>query len=204
MGTLLNRRRYMGGGNESILPTGYTELKWITNNGSGYIDTGLLTSTLRKIETSLLVPNSSALKIWETGGATSGVLYSIRFTDNTITGYTPNASYLITSSYDGASWCNIVLDIKKRICTFNGTDFTVPGNLSGNTYREFLFAYSQLGNVNHNFGIKGSMGRTKYYEDDVLVRDYVPCISPNNVVGMYDLINEDFHGHNAFIAGDRK
>ena len=189
---------------ESILPEGYVELKYITNNSSAYIDTGLKTSLLRRIETSLLVPNSSATKIFGSGGSTSGILYSIRFTAKNVLGYTTKASFRITSNYDGTTWYNIVFDMKNLICTFNGAEFQMTAPSGGSTYKEYLFAYSQLGNVNHSYDIKGSMARTRYYEDDILVRDYIPCISPDNIVGMYDLVNDDFNGHSDFIAGRRK
>jgi len=44
----------------------------------------------------------------------------------------------------------------------------------------------------------------KLFVEGVLVRDMIPCIDPNNVVGLYDLVNDVFYSSPngaAFIAG---
>lgn len=44
----------------------------------------------------------------------------------------------------------------------------------------------------------------KILQNDILVRDFIPCINPNNVVGMYDIVNGVFYSSpngTAFVAG---
>ena len=35
----------------------------------------------------------------------------------------------------------------------------------------------------------------KIYDSNILVRDFIPCVSPDGEVGMYDLVNNKFHGN---------
>lgn len=45
-----------------------------------------------------------------------------------------------------------------------------------------------------NYKANGSLGITKVYANDTdLVRHYIPCISSNDVVGMYDLVEDKFY-----------
>ena len=66
-----------------------------------------------------------------------------------------------------------------------------------------LCVFSDLNNTAINF-TEGTIYYFKLFIEGVLVRDMVPCRNPNNVVGLYDTVNEVFYSSPngaAFIAG---
>ena len=68
----------------------------------------------------------------------------------------------------------------------------------------YMFAYAG----NPGSGIHSGTGNIYYckiYNNGVLVRDFIPCISDTNAIGMYDLVENKFYGNNGtgtFVAGE--
>lgn len=53
----------------------------------------------------------------------------------------------------------------------------------------------------------GRLYSCQIYDNGTLIRDFVPCINPNNVVGVYDIVNNVFYqsgNGNSFVAGPEK
>ena len=72
------------------------------------------------------------------------------------------------------------------------------------SYGTSLFCtFSDLNNTATTF-TNATLYYFKLFVGGVLVRDMVPCIDPNNVVGLYDLVNDVFYSSPngaAFVAG---
>lgn len=77
-------------------------------------------------------------------------------------------------------------------------------NNSTHMYGTALFcSFSNTSDSPYRFAT-GTIYYFKLFVEGVLVRDMVPCIDPNNVVGMYDVVNNVFYSSPngaAFVAG---
>lgn len=59
------------------------------------------------------------------------------------------------------------------------------------------------GELDYNV-LYGRLYSCQIYDNGTLIRDFVPCINPNNVVGVYDIVNNVFYqsgNGNSFVAG---
>ena len=66
----------------------------------------------------------------------------------------------------------------------------------------YLFANNNIGTP--QLKMIGKIWYCKIYDDDVLVRNFIPCKNPSNEIGMYDTVNDVFYGNagtDSFIAG---
>lgn len=177
---MLNRRRVMGA--KSLLPSGYTQLEELSvTSGRKYLDTGTVSKknvevrhvTKAKWYSSILSSNRQLngynyAPYWGANKGKFEVFQNIS--------PTPSAGTLLVSN----TWYDI--DV-----TFNRTQ-----GIGG---RIFLFTLSHSNNA-PLAEYKCYMSFKDYYdiyEDGVLVRHLVPCINPNNVEGMYDTVEGQFH-----------
>lgn len=55
----------------------------------------------------------------------------------------------------------------------------------------YLFGMNYDGTVNYRSSAR--CYSCKIYDNSVLVRDFVPCIDPNGVYGMYDMVGRQFY-----------
>lgn len=192
-----------GGGDVSNLPDGYTELKFIQSTGTQCIDTGFKPNQNSRVIADVMILGTSAAYVYGCRGGNSegynnrfGVLYNgslLRSDYGTGNGKIFPSSVTVNELY--------VIDQNRNICTIDNTTVT-------NTEATFTSLYSML-----LFGCKEGGTNTlfsslilrscKIYDNDTLIRDYVPCKNPSNEVGLYDLVTKEFYGNagtGAFIS----
>lgn len=198
--------------NTGPLPAGYTQLEYISSTASGgqYIDLNI--------------------KIYETANNTYDL--AIKFNlkgvgkDNTsqptIFGCQKDASpypgtfirkysnanqiqfrYITGSSKDNYSGgYNQIIELPEQTPP-NKNVYTSVGN-STHDWGTSLFCYfSNSSNTPARFG-EADLYYFKLWLNGTLVRDMIPCIDPNNVVGLYDAANNVFYSSPngaAFVAG---
>lgn len=187
----------------TILPSGYTQVDYITANGSQYIDTGVKLNP--GLFYDITFKYASSL-----GGGNSGICG--RYTaDNTIIaqyqfgnkiaivyGTSENKiSHELTT--DLRDKHNIkVIDYKLYIDNEYITENT--NAVLGETEEPFyLFRQSSL------YG-EGNIYSCKLYNNNTLIRDFIPCYrNSDNEVGLYDLVNDVFYtndGEGSFTFGN--
>ena len=192
------------------LPNTYYRLDYIQSSGTQCINTGIQTSTKRKLELGFALNSTSRSNIYGSGGSSSAsyVLYSVRGGGDYPTfrfHQTPNTSPIDTGVSADTNRHDIVIDNVNGNVSFDGV--TYQGYIPTGTtkYTEFIFGYNAIGTINNSYSLAGKVYYVKYYEDGVLVRDFIPAkrIS-DNVVGMYDLENDVFYtnaGSGSFTYG---
>lgn len=196
------RRRLMmtkSGGGGGDLPAGYTRLQYIYNTGNAYIDTGVLIDSNDTIDTQ-----------WEQltsqGGdrMVCGVLPSA-FSINLYYGTTE--PYMAWGGSSGFRYGSPDQRVRVERGMFYGYSDGVVVNTRNYTSYSFtatkpiyLFCWNNGNNVPQypfkQAGIKYFIIEGKF--------NGIPCIDPNNVVGMYDLVHGNFHtspNGTAFVAG---
>ena len=196
----------------SILPYEYTQLEYLQGDGTTtYIDTGVYSSNLTKTVVEVKASSTnSALPVFgdfqavnnEVGA--SNTLYYVSGTagfyvtdkGGTITGTTESNKTKI-GNYDTSNFHNITTDLKNRKAIFDGTETALVNTTTWTSSRtQILFARRSAYTSQNPEGLINlfsacQIKSCKIYENDVLVRDFVPARSKySNEVGMYDRVSK--------------
>lgn len=197
----------------SRLPSGYTELEYIASTATGgqYIDLNiLLYDTLNK-------NYDIAIKFNAIGkgkdNTTQGTIFGCQ--DNTgspwpgtfirVNGTNMVGRYIGGSGKDNTlgQLGNDIELTEKTSPSKNVTNY----NNSGKTHTWGTSLFCIFNNQTKTAMIRYIEAKLYYfklYVEGALVRDMVPCKNPNNVVGLYDLVNDVFYSSPngvAFVAG---
>lgn len=185
----------------SRLPTGYTEVEYIENTTTAYINTGIIYPCTWTITAQAnAVPATNQILV---GSKTSGGHYVGAIT-NGYWGTSTDASYYI-ADYPNTAKTQLIITINRMSVEFSAEgSVTKTHNATSNIDTEiWLFAASKTASSNYPF-----IG--KVYGDVVGVKNSeevfrgVPCTNSNNVAGLYDLVSETFFGSSntaTFTAG---
>ena len=172
----------------SLLPNGYTQLAYIQSSGTQYIDTLVNIEANKPITLRVLCDCS-----FNNAGVGNGVGTTI--SGNIFYFGTYNGTYCYgLGKVDGVT--SVAADSERRIHDLDavGKKLTISGKLSltglsfATPTASRTFWLPQWGQ-----GIK--LYSCQIYDNDVLVRDFVPCIKDNGEVGLYDLVGKQFYGN---------
>lgn len=186
----------------SKLPSGYTELKYIESTGTQYIDTGFKPNHNTRVLAKVKLLNNKA-SAWAFGARRTNTTKMFTFTASKAGYYTTDygdtkEAYDSTLAFTSA----FVIDKNKNVTTLNGENiktnkeatFNCPVNL-------VLFGVNTNGTV-----MAGAAAANYYkiYDNELLVRDFIPCRDPSGAVGLYDTVGARFYanaGTGSFTAG---
>ena len=185
--------------NKSSIPEEYQEVKYIESTGTQYIDTGLVPS----------VNHSFSIK-FSVGYLGNCVAFGSRTSGNYASSL--NQIYLNVTNNNEIKLFNI----------FGTNDLVLNDNVEANT----VFTYKNIHNNNfqlsspsqpyyiftlNNMGSPSTISNIKMYyfkiyDNNILVRDFVPCYrKSDNVIGLYDKVNSVFYtnaGTGTFLKGN--
>ena len=193
----------------AALPAGYTILDYIANTSSsgGYIDTGIKPNDSNwKFEgswmlTGAIETSQSIIASYSTDTANSyRVIYNNTSTTSVLINAGTKASAATTSSANGVNEWN-TFSIQYGTATINGTVVTL-GTTAGSATTNNICLFSSTAATKF---LVGKMRRFKAWHSGTLVRDMIPCINPQSVYGMYDIVNDVFYGSsnaNSFTGGN--
>ena len=178
------------------LPSGYKQLEYIQSSGTQWIDTGVKPT----VATTIIV----GLKIFEaTGDSVIGNMGESDDNDYRLFNYSNNIYYDMASSrINGGTFAN-----NTRYDFVMGNFFVNQGSsrvLTGTDITSFSTSVNVFIFKGATVNAKGNIYYFKMYNGANLVRDMVPCKTPQGAVGMYDLQNNKYYsngGTGAFIAG---
>ena len=180
------------------LPSGFTPLVYIQSNGTQYIDTGM-----RANQNTRIVMDCQAHEIHKDGSFPFGVRTSV-----SSAAFCPaimlanQVFYNFGAAYQFADFSalydRLVIDANKNVCSFIGKT-TATLTLASAT---FTSASNIVIGTAANAGVpyvgdnawKGKIYSAQMYDNGTLVRDFVPCISNADTVGLYDLVEGKFYG----------
>lgn len=198
-----------GNSKQAILPDEYQQIEYVETTGTQYFDTGVpLISGIKMVVDWVYKDASSGNSYtgghigspgnrWLVGSQRQKNYYFAVGTSNLATEFALGNRDTIE-----AYWANKASYIKVNGVKSTSVDFAsyVLGNEPNYTF--------YLGATNRN-GAAASIPRLtiyncKFYQNDVLVRDYIPCYrKSDNQVGLYDLVNNKFNGGvNESLGGD--
>lgn len=190
------------------LPDGYTELSYIQSSGTQYIDTGVKIGSSGKAIMDVEITSAPSSQLFVFGASTSGdnerygvtYLPSQKYWRNVhSTGTGSMANFPTTLPAVGRH--KIIKDRNK--CTIDGEEMNAQQRTFTSTVNLYMLARNQAGTAQSIASAK--VYSFQLYQNDVVVRDFIPCRNANNVVGMYDLVEGKFYGNSgtgAFTAGE--
>lgn len=170
-------------GEKGKLPSTYRKLEYIQSSGKQYIDTGVIVKDITEIKVDF---QAVTILSGENQYASAWVDYSnhiqIGISGNTFID-SGGVTYSQTSSV-----------------TARTQAVGVP--LGAVNLHLYLFAQSEsTGALRYS---SGRIFSCQITTADGLVRNFVPCKNPDGVIGMYDVVNDEFYqnsGSDTFIAG---
>ena len=166
-------------------PLGYKRVEYLESTGTQYIDTGVKPTISQKYEIEYSVSN--VIK--------NQIIFGTRTSGNYMT--STNQIYLSISDGEKRFYIGNTVNGRNNIQTnIIQTDiFTAnSGNYdSTGTKNFFIFA---LNNIDTPSALATArIYSFKIYDNNVLVRDYIPVLNENNEAGLYDLVNKQFYGN---------
>ena len=170
-------------GEKGKLPSTYRKLEYIQSSGKQYIDTGVIVKDITEIKVDF---QAVTILSGENQYASAWVDYSnhiqIGINGNTFMD-SGGVTYSQTSSV-----------------TARTQAVGVP--LGAVNLHLYLFAQSESTGALHYSS--GRIFSCQITTADGLVRNFIPCKNPDGVIGMYDVVNDEFYqnsGSDTFIAG---
>lgn len=188
-----------------ILPDGYTALSYIESNGTQHIDTGYKPNQNTRVvmDVNILATGTRPLAIFgarnETS-ATNGAFVVWAYADQKFRSDFGIGSIEIDLSSSG----RYTIDKNKAHITFNDmVEGTNEAATFQTSYNLALFAIIDPGGVDKR---KAHMRlySCQVYDNEILIRDFVPAKNSAGIVGLYDIVGDTFYtnaGTGAFVAG---
>lgn len=199
------RRKLMMAGD--LLPAGYQRLEFIQNPSTAYIDTGVDGGHFNKTYCKFMMVQivSKWSTIWGCRHNNS-VERGLHVYEGTRKFWVNHYNQDKTSNIDAAVDVLYEADYNNGIYTINGqTETFAPTAVFTNNYSCFIFALHDNNAISDNVEWK-RFARMKCYsfkmwQDDTMVRDFVPCKRrSDNVCGMYDKVEGKFYTSASSVA----
>lgn len=183
------------------LPEGYLRLEFIQSSGTQYIDTGFKHNQNTRVVMDAQFTNLSlATPQWLFDGRESdatkgkGVFYDPR--DNL-----SKVSCDYVYSYGDARYRftalnpsdRLHIDYNKNVITINGHVHTFSAITFQSNHSIALFALNNGGAFESHGSAR--IYSCKIYDNDFLVRNFVPCKNAQDEIGLYDLVTETFYAN---------
>lgn len=186
------------------LPNGYTQVEYIESNGTQYIDTEFKHNQDTRVVMDVQVITQPGNHAWMFEGRTNGVSNKGLLLLN---GTTWNADYVNGSSgrhpFSSIGVLDkLIIDYNKNNLVINGVSYTWTAETFQSTVNLVFFACNTDGTISGY--ITARLWSAKIYDNETLIRDYIPCINENGVCGLWDDINSNFYesaGSGSFVPG---
>ena len=192
----------------SQLPIEYQEVEYIQSSGTQFIDTGFVPNDNTKIMlvftnnnattgnydcvfgTRTNASNANTFALWIDSNRCFGAFYG---TGQSIT--------LFPTSINATA--KHTATMKGNVAEIDSVSITCPAVSSSPTYSFYIGACNTAGTA--DYFSKILIYESKIYDNEILVRDFVPCYrKADNVAGLYDLVNNVFYtnsGSGVFAVG---
>lgn len=174
----------------------YIALEYIESNGTQYIDTGFNpdgnTRIVAEMQLTELVNADKGTSPMLFGAyASSSARYAFYWsaTGNVFGTYYAGQSKDFSSITNGYE--RVQIDCNKNTQSLNGETITYTASTSACSYPLYLFGRNTSGSA--GFLAKARLYSCQIYDNDVLVRDFVPMANEQGVCGLYDNVNGVFY-----------
>lgn len=180
----------------SRLPEGYTEVQFIRSDGGQHIDSLIKPTQNMRVNIRFSTSETGSHTVFgsDIGWTENGFSLGVGFA------HYGKANRTISGLSDGNPHD---VDFKKNVVTVDGVTvstmetatFSLPYNLA-------LFANNRSGSIQEKTSM--TLYNCIIYENEIAVRDFIPCKNPSGNIGLYDVISGEFYGNagsGSFTAG---
>lgn len=188
---------------DAILPQGYTRCKYLESTGTQYINTNFKPNNNTSIEIKVTVQNSINTCLYCSRTNLSQITYSAFLMQGTNLRIDygnqqnlTNHESLIGKEYVYRQEKNEIYVNGELIATIKEKNFQCAYNM-------YLLA-SHIGEINIDNCRNSILYYCKIWDNNILVRNFIPCLDSNNRPCMYDTVSgQTFYnqGTGEFIAG---
>lgn len=183
------------GGQSGQLPEGYTRLQYIESSGTQWIDTGFKPNQLSRVVMDVNILTQSGWPRAVFGGRNGSTTAVDSFVfwafDST---YFRSDYDTGTTNIDVSVAGRHSIDKNKNVCRVDGTTVTQPTAVFQSNYPMALFGQNDVDGIDERMVVMQLYG-CQVYDNGILVRDFIPCESPDGAVGLYDAANGMFYGN---------
>ena len=185
-----------------VLPQMVNYVNFIQSSGTQYINTGFNPNNNTRVVMDLLYTGSESISnefgAWNSYNNASFICLTTG--QNNLYPFYGNASQTVSVNRTARH----TIDMDKNVVKMNGTTMITFDQMSFQcTYPMFLCCFNNAGTTENMTSMR--IYSCKIYDNDVPVRDFIPCINASGDVGLFDLVNRQFYGNagsGEFIAGE--
>ena len=197
------------------LPTGYTQLEYIESTGTQYIDSNYYANPKTKVQTDFAFTSLTQQQrifghSYDSDPNSGAVSFCCYISGGDVISY---------ASKDGQgewSWSNIKASKDRLVVTMDQLNKKITIKGDNADYSSSLTAFTRTSNVsltlfkdngvhaNASLHCYAKMYSFKIWDNDVLVRNFIPAKNSSGTIGMYDLVEDKFYtnqGTGTFTAG---
>lgn len=174
------------------LPSEYTAVEYIESNGKAAIDTLMKPTANTKLvmdvepledpkilSTYFFRSATTGYNFYATWG-TSGVVFSVGASSSA---YIPSYSTVLRR-------INLVLDAKNKQVEVDGITKEISNNTMSTSMTNIALMAS---NTTGSNGVVAKLYSCQIYSNNVLVRDFIPCVNSEHIAGLYEFVNGTFY-----------
>ena len=191
-------------GGTSVLPDGYTQLEYIQSSGAQYVDTGFKPSGNSGIVVDYQQVGTIAYQdpLFGARQSSSNTAFGMWLSSDVTYPQYGNVSYN-TKPISINNNTRLIYKLDKGIASCGDKTVSFSQLSFNSSYNLVLFSMNTGGTVDTR-RISGKLYGCKIYDNDKIVRDFIPCKNSSGVIGLYDTVNSQFYqnaGTGTFIAG---
>lgn len=191
--------RLICGWQENGLPAGYAFAEYIQSSGAQYIDTGFIPNHNTRVVMDCTLYQSGANACFFCSRSTGSGTAADNFTLFVVSGPSYRWDYY-GASVNASGMHNygtrLTIDANNNIATVGDYTITADTSTSSSVMNLILFAsasgtkasYTSLANY-----ATVQLYSCQIYDNETLVRDYVPCTNAYGVYGLWDKVNSKFY-----------
>ena len=187
----------------------YTQLEHIESSGTQYIDTGFKPNQDTRVVCDFQMTDPS-FGAWQSvfaqrnADGASGQFTMMLRADSVNAWHTAYASQVSYPAFGSAEQTDrVTVDANKNVWTITGTnEIAYNGTSFQSAYNLYLFACNTGGSLGYSSKMK--LYSCQIYDNDTLVRNFIPAKNSSGAIGLYDKVNNQFYtnaGTGEFIAG---
>ena len=176
------------------LPSGYTQVLYIESSGSSYIDTEFKPNNNTRIISDFQAVGWAQSDVCMFTGVNSTPMFMFgkESSADWRTGIYYNSSNVVHTNNIQNDWSGRnILDWNKNTVTWRGITNTISNYPTFQCLHP-AYIFATYDGASAKYLTKGRLYSYKIYDNNILIRDYIPCINSSGVYGLYDLVNKKF------------
>lgn len=186
-----------------LLPEGYTELEYIQSNGTQYINTLFTPNNRTRVVMDLDSSTTSTAAYFgsrDDAGSNAFILWALSSTSVRYD-YGSKTYEKTVSGVTG----RMTIDVNMSKWKFGEQEFEAEEE-TFQCSNSLMLLTSISGGVVDDRRLSAKLYSCRIYDDETLIRNFIPCTNPDGFAGLYDLLNEKFYvnaGSGTFAEGKK-